>query len=127
MSQDQILALGQRWADAERQADAAALDTLLTDDFVGIGPYGYVLTRQQWLDRYRTGDLKNAAFSLDEVSVHEYGDTAIAVGLQTQQTFFRGQESSGRFRVTQVAVQQADRWKIASVQLSGPIPEAPPR
>jgi ketosteroid isomerase-like protein len=127
MSHDQILELGQRWADAERQADAAALDTLLADDFVGIGPYGYVLTRQQWLDRYRSGDLKNAAFALDDVSVHAYGDMAIAVGIQTQETFFRGQESFGRFRVTQVAVQQATGWRIASLQLSGPIPDAPPR
>jgi len=126
MSHEEILDLGQRWADAERRADATALDTLLADDFVGIGPFGFVLNRQQWLDRYRSGDLKNDAFTLGDVSVREYGDTAITVGLQTQQTSYRGQPSSGRFRVTQVAVQQAGRWLIAGVQLSGPIPDVPP-
>jgi ketosteroid isomerase-like protein len=127
MSHEQILDLGRRWADAERRADMVALEALLADDFVGIGPRGFVLSRQQWLERYRSGDLKIDAFWWDDVAVREYGDAAIAVGIQTQRASHRGTDASGRFRVSQVAVRQAGRWLLAGLQLSGPIVDAPPR
>lgn len=126
MTGNAILDLGRRWADAELRGDAATLDTILTDDFVGIGPFGYVLTRQQWLDRYRTGDLRNEEFTWQDVDVREYGDAAIAVGIQAQRAIARGNEVAGRFRVTHVAVRRDDRWQLAEVQLSGPIPATPP-
>ena len=44
-----VLDLVRRWAAAEQQNDAGSLDGLLADDFVGVGPLGFVLTREQWL------------------------------------------------------------------------------
>jgi ketosteroid isomerase-like protein len=126
MTHEQILALGRRWADAERQGDIVALDALLADDFVAVGPRGFVLNRQQWLDRYRSGNLKNEVFSWQDIAVRDYGEVAIAVGVQAQQASFQGHDASGRFRLTQIAVRQAQRWLIASLHLSGPIPAAPP-
>ena len=127
MSDEQILELGQRWADAERQADIAALDTLLADDFLAVGPRGFVLTRQQYLEPRRAGDLKTEAFAWQEVSVRHYGAVAVAVGIQAQTASYQGQDASGRFRTTQVAVQVAGRWLLAGLHISGPIPDLPPR
>ena len=126
MNQQEVLQLGQDWADAERRMDAAALDRMLAGDFVGIGPLGFVLNREQWLDRYRSGTLRNSAFEWQVDTVREYDATAIAVGIQTQETSYQGHDSSGRYRVTQVYVQQGGRWLIASIHLSGPMPPAPP-
>ena len=39
-SQDQILDLGRKWADAELDADTTALDELLDVDFVCVGLLG---------------------------------------------------------------------------------------
>lgn len=47
MTQQQILDLGRRWAEAERTADVASLDAILADDFAAIGPLGFVLDRGQ--------------------------------------------------------------------------------
>ena len=126
MSREEVLDLGRRWADAELHADVPALDTLLTDDFVGIGPFGFVLTRQQWLDRYRSGDLRKEEFAWQDVNVREHGDAAIAVGIQAQRAYHRGNEVAGRFRATHIAVRRDGRWQLAGVQLSGPIPATPP-
>ena len=127
MSSESILELGRRWAEAEQGGDVAALATLLAGDFVAVGPRGFVLNREQWLDRYRAGNLRNDTFSWHDVSVRIYGETAVAVGVQAQQSEYQGHDASGRFRLTQVTVRQGDRWLIAGLHLSGPIPDTPAR
>jgi ketosteroid isomerase-like protein len=127
MSHDQLPDLVRAWADAERRSDADALDALMTDDCTLIGPRGFVLDRQQCLDRYRSGALKTEAFDWSDVRVRDYGSTTVVVGIVSQRASFQGQDASGRFRTTQIAVQQAGRWKCAGLQFSGPVPEMPPR
>jgi ketosteroid isomerase-like protein len=124
--EDQLMQLGQEWTAAEERGDVAALERMLADDFVGIGPFGFMLTKEQWLARYRSDDLRNESVTLDEVSVRSYGEVAVIVGRQTQRTFFQGRDVSGRFRTTLICVRQAGDWRIAGWQASGPIPDAPP-
>jgi len=42
---DGVLDLVRRWAAAEQQNDAGLLDGLLAEEFAGVGPLGFVLTR----------------------------------------------------------------------------------
>ena len=43
------------WSDAERDGDAATTARLLMDDFVGIGPVGFQLPKEAWLQRKTSG------------------------------------------------------------------------
>jgi ketosteroid isomerase-like protein len=113
----------ERWAHAERTEDVAALEGLLADDFVGVGPLGFVLTREQWLNRFR-GGLHIIGFEISDPQIRDYGGTAVVVAVQTQQATWQERDSSGRFRITLLAVHPADRWLIAGVHLS-PIATAP--
>jgi Domain of unknown function (DUF4440) len=106
------------WIDAEARGDAAVLEDLLDDDFRGDGPRGFVLTKQQWLDRYRTGDLANEAFAWEETRVRVHDDAAVAIGIQTQTALYQGRDCSGHFLGTLVAVRRDGRWSIVNVQLS---------
>ncbi|HEV8649547.1 MAG TPA: nuclear transport factor 2 family protein [Actinomycetes bacterium] len=117
-----ILDLVQRWAAAEQQNDAGLLDGLLADDFVGVGPVGFVLTRDQWLVRFRNG-LENRAFAVEDPQVRDYGTAAVVVGVLAQETSFLGGDNSGRFRLTLLAVRPADRWLVANVHI-GPLQNA---
>ena len=125
MNHDQLPELARRWAEAESRSDADALDALMTDDCALVGPRGFVLDRQQCLDRYRSGGLRTEAFDWSDLSVRAYGSTTVVVGVVTQRASYQGQDASGRFRVTQIAVKQGDTWKCAGLQFSGPIPEVP--
>ncbi len=124
MSQDQIVDLGQRWADAELHTDVETLDSMLDADFVCVGPLGFVLNKEQYLVGRRSGDLTQEAFSWQDVRVRVYGDAAIAVGSQVQKTTFQGHDASGQFRATQVYVRKGDGWVLASLHLS-PISQPP--
>jgi ketosteroid isomerase-like protein len=118
--------LVQQWTDAEVRADADALAQLLTDDFIGIGPRGFTLTKEQWLARYRSGELRNESIRLEEPAVRSYGDTAVVIARQVQGTFYKDQDVGGQFRATLILVRQMGNWRIAGWQASGPIPEMPP-
>lgn len=110
--------LGQEWADAELRGDTVFLGAVLSDDFVGIGPHGFMLSKEQWLDRYEAGDLRHGAFRFDETRVRLYGSATVMTGRQTQSSEYRGHDAGGRFRATLVFVEQQGRWLLASVHLS---------
>src|SRR5689334_15544372 len=79
----QLHHLGQRWAEAERRGDASALEPLLADDFVLVGPLGFVLDKQQYLASRRSGDLRHASFAWEGAHANVYGEAAVVVGTQT--------------------------------------------
>ena len=115
--------LAQALANAERKGDVAFLAHTLADDFVGIGPRGFILTKDEWLARHKSGDLRYESFELDEVKIRVYGDAAVLTGRETTKVKYRGQDQQGQFRTTEVFVKQDGRWRLAGLQLS---PIAPP-
>jgi hypothetical protein len=116
-TEQEVRHLADAWATAELRGDTAFLEKTLADDFIGIGPLGFLLTKQEWLARHRSGDLKYESFSLDEVKVRVYHDAAILISRQSQNATFRGNSVPGQFRVTLVFVQQG-LWRLANLQLS---------
>jgi ketosteroid isomerase-like protein len=123
---DDIRHLGDRWSAAEVARDIATLESMVVDDFRLVGPYGFVLDREQWLDRYRNDELRTTALSWHDVDVRQYGDTVVAIGTQTQEAAYRGVPNDGDFRTTHVFVRLAGRWVIAGIQLSLTTPPGPP-
>ena len=120
---DDVLDLVTSWAKAEEANDARALDGLLAADFVGVGPLGFVLGRDQWLARFGNG-LENRAFAVEDPQVRDYGSAAVVVGVLAQETSFRGGDNSGRFRLTLVAVRPGGHWRLAGVHI-GPLQQPP--
>jgi len=122
-AQDGVLDLVRRWAAAEQRNDAGTLDELLADRFAGVGPFGFILTRDQWLARFTNG-LLNRSFTVTDLQVRDLGTAAVGIGVLAQETSWQGSDNSGRFRVTLVAVQTGEGWRLAHVHI-GPL-QAPP-
>jgi hypothetical protein len=114
---------------AEIDGDVATLDALASDDFMLVGPVGFVLDKQQWLDRYRGGGLRTTALAFEDAVTRVHADCAIRIGRHVQEAEFQGRPVNGEFRATHVAVRDGDRWRLAGVHLSpigGPPPFARP-
>ncbi|MEV5981892.1 nuclear transport factor 2 family protein [Streptomyces sp. NPDC052114] len=117
-SEQAVLNLVEEWRAAELAGDWAALGDLLTDDFIGVGPKGYLRTRDQWTARHRSGAVRTTAFAIGEAQVRHYGDTAVVLVAQTQRSTNNGDDASGAFRFTLVAVRAEDRWRLAGLHVS---------
>ena len=116
------MTLGEDWTAAELRGDTSFLRETLADDFVGVGPRGFTLTRDQWLSRHEAGSLRYEAFGLDEVQVRLFGDAAITVCRQSARGVYEDEngrfELDDQFRATLVFVKQEGRWQLANLQLS---------
>ena len=113
----------QEWAAAEQRGDAAFLEGALTDDFVGVGPLGFMLTKEQWLGRF-AGGLAYESFALNELEARFYGEAAVATCRQKQAGGFQGNDVGGEFRATLVFAEEAGSWLLAGWHAS-PIAEVP--
>ena len=116
------------WTAAERSGDAAALDKLLADDFIGVGPLGFKLSKQDWLDRHAAGDLKYRTFELADIAVRRYGDAAVVIAQQSAAGAYRGHEVPGDLRVTLVVADASGSCQLAGAHMSfiAGTPGAPP-
>jgi hypothetical protein len=118
---------------AFRHADAEALDTLLTADYLHTnGGSGAVLDRSQWLDyvRSRRGDLQRGKLRVDRhqtsaVTIRWYPSAAVVSSQVTSEGIQSGVPFTSRVRVTQVWIQTGERWRRAAFHDS-PIPRGGP-
>jgi ketosteroid isomerase-like protein len=114
--------LAEDWASAELDGDTASLKEILADDFVAVGPRGFVLIGEQWISRHEAGNLRYGSFGLDEAEVRTYGDAAIMVCRQTAAGVY--EDENGRydidesFRAPHVFVGWGGDWRLAGLQLS---------
>ena len=56
--EQEVAQLADAWATAELHSDTAFLEKCLSENFVGVGPLGFLLTKQEWLARHQSGDMK---------------------------------------------------------------------
>ena len=66
------------------------LDSLLTDDFAGVGPLGFVLPKAAWVGRHQSGDLVYETFDVDEVATHPHGDFVLVVARHVAKGAYQG-------------------------------------
>ena len=114
---DPIMALGQldrARIQAQIGADAAALDRLYAEDFIGIGPSGTVRTKAQVIADFTSGSLRFQSITADDVRWRVYGDTAVETGRSTMIGQDRGKAVPRDNRFTRVWVKRQHRWQLVA-------------
>ena len=99
---------------AQIGADAAALDRLYADDFIGIAPSGTVRTKEQVIADFTSGDLKFQSIITDDVQVRVYGNAAVETGRSTMIGQDKGKTVPRDNRFTRVWIKQGAQWRLVA-------------
>src|SRR3974390_960643 len=113
-SEQAIRKLDNERIQAQIHADAAALERIYADDFIGVGPSGTVRTKPQVISDFTSGDLRFQSITTDEVQVRVYGNAAVETGRSTMDGQDKGKTVPRDTRFTRVWIKQQGRWRLVA-------------
>jgi ketosteroid isomerase-like protein len=99
---------------AQIHADAAALERIYADDFIGVGPSGTVRTKPQVISDFTSGDLRFQSITTDDVQVRVYGNAAVETGRSTMDGQDKGKTVPRDTRFTRVWIKQQGHWRLVA-------------
>ena len=102
------------WEEALKNKDKTKLESLIADDYVGIGWNGKIYTKAESITDSIVADTKLDSYTLDPVKVRVYGDVAIATSGDTEKSSFKGKDTSGRWVWTDVYAKRNGRWQAVT-------------
>ncbi len=102
--------------EAFKQRDRAALDRLMTPDYMATNQDGSTSNKAETLEAFKNDAVSIESFETEDVLVRPLGNTAIITGHSRWKGRRGGQEASGQFRHTGVWVKRQGRWQIVSWQ-----------
>ena len=109
--------LEERWRVAQLAGDLATMDSLLSDDYVGISMTGQVNTKAQQLSRIRSHAFVLTRIDLGEMKVKLIGQVAIVTVRASVEGTSDGTPMNGVFRYTRVYQHSpSGGWKITNFE-----------
>jgi len=111
-----IFELQHKFDEAELHGDKEALNGLLTDDFISIGPKGFLLDKNSWISRH--DQFKYDKLETSDTDIRLYDKAAIIRNIQRNVASYKNEPVKVAVRVSQVWVNENDQWKLAGIQFS---------
>lgn len=113
-----ITQLEQDWAVALKDHDLATINRIVSPDWMMSDPEGALSDKKQGDEELTSGTYAIEAFKIDDLKVHVDGDTAVVFGLETEKSTYKGKDSSGQYRFTDVFVNRNGAWKAIATHVS---------
>jgi ketosteroid isomerase-like protein len=114
----ELTQLEKQFGQALIKSDTDALDRLVSDDWIVIGPDGKVIPKAAFVAVLKSGALTHSAMELDQIRVRVYGDSAVLTGRATAVGAFQGQAFTTTERSTDVFVREHGQWRCVLTQLT---------
>jgi ketosteroid isomerase-like protein len=108
-----VTALEKAWVDAINKQDAAWYEKNLAAGFVTTNETGEIRDKAATVARAKAKTYTVTA-TVDEMKVMVYGDTAIAIGIESDKGTDNGKDASGRFRWTDTWVKINGQWQCVA-------------
>jgi len=110
-----LMQMEREWVEAAQKKDAATLDRILADDWVGQGPTG-IAKKAEALADLKSGDNKLESITLGDMKVRVFRDTAIVTGSDDEKSSYKDKDTSGHYTWTDVFVKRQGRWQAVASQ-----------
>ena len=118
-SKHEIDQLEETWRSAMLKRDVSAMDTLLSDDYVGITARGTLQSKDDVLANLRSGSLQFTSLDLSDRKVRFYGQTALVTSRAEAAGTSANGDVTGGYRYTRVYARDAKgAWKIVSFEVN---------
>ena len=116
--EDEILALSRSIVDIELRRDAAALEALICDDYVGVDPSGAIIDKAISVGRYRDPEFELTEHGIADVQISVLGDVALEIGVMRLAGRLGVFRFGGRYRYTHAWLRTGVGWKVRASQLT---------
>jgi ketosteroid isomerase-like protein len=104
---------------AQLGADVAALDRLISEDLLFIGPDGALASKAEDLAAYRDGVMRVSAHEPEDLRVRRVGTDVAVVALRARMSgSYAGAPFSVTARYTRVWAREGGRWRIVGGHVS---------
>jgi hypothetical protein len=113
---DELAQIEHRLVKSWIAGDRAAVDSILAADWSVIDLTGRVLTRQQVMSEFGSGDRKIETGSVDDLNIRVFRDFAVVTGRSTLSGSYQGQNASVVQRFTDVFARRKGRWQVIASQ-----------
>ena len=118
-SRQEILQLEQKWKDAVIARNVAAMDDLLSDDYIGITSSGTLESKEQTLANLKNGILSLRSIDMSDRKVRFYGTTAVVTSKAEVSGNGEDGNLTGNYRYTRVYVRDPKGgWRVVSFEAS---------
>ncbi len=119
--EQQILALHEAGDKALMSADLAVLAQIFADDYVQYNEAGQAFTKQDVLNKFRTGAIRYPSIVSTARQIRIFGDTAIVHGAESDEVESDGKRFSVRYVYLDVLRKHHGEWKLVTSQLARPM------
>ena len=111
--------LEEKWRQAILDSDIPALESLLADDYLSITASGTLQSREQALERLKSGHIHFDMLEVADRKVRFYGTTALVTSLAHVKGTTADGVIDGRYRYTRVYARDVHgAWKIVHFEAS---------
>ncbi|HET8666217.1 MAG TPA: nuclear transport factor 2 family protein [Nocardioides sp.] len=121
---DQLAEAHQQVLDALVDGDRTTLGHLVPDDCRIVGPKGYLIDKQEWIEAHDSGVYEQVMLRVEHTELTVRDDLAVRCDLQRSECLFRGETITGLFRVLNVWARDHDAWQLVGIQYTAVAPEA---
>ena len=114
-----LTAANEEWIRALAQRDEAALDRIMSDDFVLAYPFEGD-DKGQFIADVIAGEVTVESLEAHGATVRVCGNSGLVFGSETANWRYRGRDLSGLYRFLRVYTWQDGRWRIVALHLCSP-------
>ena len=118
MSEEQVLAAERELQAAQRASDVNALDRLLHDDLLAVGPDGSLVGKADDLAAHRSGVFKIRELEQEDLRVLVHGDLAVTFVVLRIAGSIGDEEVRGLLRYTRTWTRDGDAWRVIAAHIA---------
>jgi ketosteroid isomerase-like protein len=98
------------WAVLVVKGDTATMLGMGVDNCMFMDASGHLNTLKQIVADVKSGALAFESMQINDLKVRVYGDAAVVFGLETEKSKYKGEDTSGQYRFTDMFVKRNGHW-----------------